>query len=122
MPSRADIGPSEMIPYLPNIILVDVVGTEPLSLIYRLVGTREVAVRGNDPTNQRVEDSFYCRSRDAALANYRDVIARKAPVFDVDERLSPFSRLNEHGSVFLPLSDDERTVSKILVYTAFSPY
>lgn len=122
MPSRADIDPSEMIQFLPNIVLVDVLSHAPLTLVYRLVGTREVAVRGRDPTNRRVDDSFYCRSRDAALANYREVIESRAPVFEADDHRSPFSRLNEHGSVFLPLSDDDRTVNKILVYTAFSPY
>lgn len=119
MPSRADIDPAEMIPFLPNLILVDVVTRDPLELVYRLVGTREVEARGRDPTNRSVADHFYCRSREDALANYRDVIERRAPLFDADSKNSPYSRLSEHGSIFLPLSSDGVTVNKIMVYTVY---
>ena len=119
MPSRADIDPAEMIPFLPNLILVDVVCTEPLSLTYRLVGTREVEARGRDPTNSSVAENFYCRSREDALANYQDVIERRAPLFDFDSKNSPHSRLSEHGSIFLPLSSDGKAVNKIMVYTVY---
>lgn len=120
MPSRADIDPAEMVPFLPNLILVDVLSIEPLSLTYRLVGTREVEARGRDPTNSSVADNFYCRSRDDALANYRDVIERRAPLFDAGSKTSPYSRLSEHGSIFLPLSSDGEVVNKIMVYTVYS--
>lgn len=119
MPSRADIDPAEMIPFLPNLILVDVASREPLSLVYRLVGTREVEARGRDPTNGSVADNFYCRSREEALANYRDVIERRAPLFDHGSKHSPHSRLSEHGSIFLPLSHDGAAVNKIMVYTVY---
>lgn len=120
MPSRADLDPAEMVPFLPSLILVDVVSIEPLSLTYRLVGTREVEARGRDPTNGTVADNFYCRSREDALANYRDVIERRAPLFDHGLKKSPHSRLREHGSIFLPLSQDDEVVNKIMVYTVYS--
>lgn len=119
MPSRADLDPAEMIPFLPNLLLLDVVSQAPLELTYRLVGTREVEVRGSDPTGRSVTDAFYCRSREAALANYQMVIDLRQPIFDADIRNSPFSRLSDCGSIFLPLSNDDRTVNKVLVYTAF---
>lgn len=121
MPSRADLDPAEMIRLLPNLILADVESLEPLSLVYRLVGTREVAFRGRDPTGQKVAEGFSCRSREAALAHYRIVIERRMPVFDDNRRTSPQAALSEHGTIFLPLSDDDRTVNKVLVYTAFEP-
>jgi hypothetical protein len=119
MPSRADLDPAEIVPFLPNILLVDVVSHDPLSLVYRVVGTREVEARGMDPTNRSVADAFYCRSLDVALANYRLAIELKAPVFDNGPQKSPYARLSDHGSIFLPLSEDDETVNKILVYTAF---
>lgn len=122
MPSRADIDPAEMIPFLPNLVLVDVVSHTPLELTYRLVGTREVEARGRDPTGQPVADAFYCRSKEAALTNYRLVIDLKGPLFDSEVRDSPYSRLSDRGSIFLPLSDDGETVNKILVYTAFKEF
>jgi hypothetical protein len=51
MPSRADIDPTEIVPFLPGIMLVDVVADER-RFVYRLVGTREVAMRGRDPTGK----------------------------------------------------------------------
>lgn len=119
MPARADLDPAEMIRFLPNLILADVESLEPLSLVYRLVGTREVAFRGKDPTGQKVAEGFSCRSREAALAHYRMVIERRMPIFDNDRRTSPQAALSEHGTIFLPLSDDGQTVNKVLVYTAF---
>lgn len=122
MPSRADIDPAEMVPFLPNLTLVDVASTEPLSLVYRLVGTREVAARGNDPTGRTVAEAFYGRSLEGAMANYRAVIDGRIPVFDPDDKTSPHGRLSERGSIFLPLSDDGETVNKVLVYTAYKPF
>jgi hypothetical protein len=119
MPSRSDLDPAEIVPFLPNLILVDVVAHAPLSLVYRLVGTREVEARGSDPTNRSVADAFYCRSQDAALTNYRLAIELRAPIFDNEIRDSPHSRLSDRGSIFLPFSADDDTVNKILVYTAF---
>jgi hypothetical protein len=122
MPSRADIDPAEMIPFLPNLMLVDVASVEPLSLVYRLVGTREVTARGNDPTGRTVAEAFYGRSLDGALGNYRAVIEGRAPVFDPDDKASPHGRLSERGSIFLPLSDDGETVNKVMVYTAYKAF
>ncbi len=119
MPSRDDLDPSEIIPFLPNLLLVDGVAQDPLSGVYRLVGTREVEARGMDPTSRSVADAFYCRSQETALNNYRLAIELKAPVFDNAIRDSPYSRLSDRGSIFLPFSPDDETVNKILVYTAF---
>ena len=122
MPSRADIDPAEMIPFLPNLMLVDVASVEPLSLVYRLVGTREVTARGSDPTGRTVADAFYGRSLDETLGNYRAVIEGRTPAFDPDDKTSPHGRLSERGSIFLPFSDDDETVNKVLVYTAYKTF
>src|SRR5512134_2272816 len=44
MPSRADIDPAEIVPLLPGITLIDVVA-DARGFVYRLVGTREGAIR-----------------------------------------------------------------------------
>src|SRR3546814_17338771 len=49
MPSRGDIDPSEIKSFLPGIIIVDVLPTEPAAFVYRLVGTRAVDPRGFEP-------------------------------------------------------------------------
>jgi len=122
MPARADIDPSEIVSFLPNIILLDVASVEPLTLVYRLVGTREVTARGNDPTGRSVTEAFYGRSLGEVLGNYRATIEGRTPVLDLDDKTSPHTRLSECGSLFLPLSDDGETVNKVLVYTAYKPF
>ncbi|NJM91813.1 MAG: PAS domain-containing protein, partial [Rhodospirillaceae bacterium] len=51
LPARADIDPLEMVALLPGIVLIDVVA-DARQFVYRLVGTREVAMRGRDPTGK----------------------------------------------------------------------
>ena len=118
MPSRTDIDPLEMPSYLPGIVMVDV-GYEPFSLTYRLVGTREAEARGADPTGKSVFEAWDGRSEDDVIENYRQVIARKAPLYDADRTLDPERDWLEAGTVFLPLSDDGETVNKVLIYTEY---
>src|SRR5215470_17691685 len=74
MPSRADIDPIELKRFLPGIILINVVADER-RYVYRLVGTREVAMRGKDPTGQSMIDGFFAQSLEAALAILDKVVA-----------------------------------------------
>src|SRR5215470_6786814 len=61
MPSRSDIDPVDLKPMLPNLILIDVV-PDPRRYVYRLVGTREVEMRGTDPTGKAIEEAYYGES------------------------------------------------------------
>src|SRR5215510_13054763 len=56
MPACADLDPSELKMMLPSMILVDVVydATGKADFVYRLLGTHEVEVRGENPTGKRV--------------------------------------------------------------------
>ncbi len=67
MPARCDIDPAEIVPFLPGIMLVDVVADER-RFVYRLVGTREVAMRGRDPTGKSVGEGFFGASAEASIA------------------------------------------------------
>ena len=55
MPARRDIDPTEFVPHLPGIMLVDVVADER-RYVYRLVGTQ-------DPEKIRASFRAYVRSR-----------------------------------------------------------
>lgn len=122
MPSRRDIDPAEIKPYLPGVMLIDVVSTDPLELTYRLVGTREVEARGANPTDRAVREAFYGRSMDQVLGKYHGVIRTRAPVYDDSLDAGPMSRFTEEGTLFLPLSDDGESVDKIIVFTAFKAF
>jgi hypothetical protein len=116
MPARADIDPAEIVPLLPGIMLVDVVADER-RFVYRLVGTREAAMRGRDPTGRSVAEGFYGASAEASVASYQDVVTRRSVRLERREFVTPDGRLGREQVILLPLSDDEHRVNMIIVYT-----
>lgn len=116
MPARADIDPLEMVPLLPGIVLIDVV-EDARHFVYRLVGTREVAMRGRDPTGKSVAEGFYGASATASMASYRDVVARRAPRLERREFITPEGRYGREQVILLPLSEDGGRVNMIIAYT-----
>jgi len=120
MPSRADIDPLEMKPWLSGIALVDVkrdaAAPNGYELRYRLVGTRPTALRGHDVTGMLVTVGYYGASLDAALENYRLVIEGKSLVYDWDRTPSSDGFAREAETLLLPLSDDGEHVNMVLVY------
>jgi len=118
MPPRAAIDPAEITRHLPGIQLIDV-KRDPLDFVYRLVGTREVAARGHDPTGRRVAENFFGQSADDVLANYRRVIATGSFVYDLDKFTTPSGRFVHDESLFLPLADAAGAINPILIYTHY---
>jgi len=117
MPARSDIDPVEIPPrLLRDMCLVDVVPDER-RYVYRLVGTGDVEVRGEDPTGKSVLESFFAPSAEDALGCYDRVVATGAPFLDPNPFTAPTGRYVTEETLFLPLSDDGRTVNKILVFT-----
>jgi hypothetical protein len=115
MPRRADLDPADLKVYLPSILLVDVVPDDRL-YVYRLVGTREVKMRGNDPTGKPVMDNTFL-DRQQALRNYDHVVLSRAPHVDATPTTSADREWLDMETIFLPLSEDDNEVDKILVYT-----
>jgi hypothetical protein len=66
MPSRKEIDPADLKPCLPSIILLDVV-PDARRFVYRLVGTKEVAERGYDPTGRPVSEAFFAKTAEETL-------------------------------------------------------
>ena len=116
MPSRADIDPAEIVPLLPGITLIDVLA-DVGGFAYRLVGTREVAMRGRDPTGKSVSEGFYGASAEASMASYQDVVARRALRLERREFTTPDGRYGREQVILLPLSDDDARVNMIFAYT-----
>lgn len=116
MPARKDFDPAEMVAFLPGIVLIDVVADER-RFVYRLLGTREVAMRNADPTGKGVADGYYAASMEAAFASYEDVITRRAPRFEQRRFLTPDNRIGHEQTVILPLSDDGEAINKMIAYT-----
>ena len=85
--------------------------------VYRLIGTREVAMRDNDPTGKGVAEGYFATSAETALAAYQDVADRMAPRFERRRFVTPDGRVGNEQAVLLPLSDDGLVVNKIIAYT-----
>ncbi len=115
MPPRSDIDPAEMVGLLPNVMIVDVVDDER-RFVYRLVGTGEVQLRGHDPTGKSVRDGYFAATPEAAEFRYVTVCDTRAPYYDEDN-FQVLDRYVSEANLFLPLSDDDRTVNKILVFS-----
>lgn len=115
MPSRADFDPLEMKEWLPGIILVDV-AHNPRRLIYRLVGSRSVALRQNDVTGKTVEEGFHGSTLSDVLENYRLVIDEQMLVYDYGGTSSRSGLMRDSETLMLPLSSDGVTVDKVIVY------
>jgi hypothetical protein len=118
MPSRSDLDPAEMKPYLAGLMLIDVVPDERL-YVYRLVGTREVALRGMDPTGRPVEGNTIHPDSSHALRNYDHVVLSQAPWYDNTPFLAADQRIMSLEAIFLPLSATGEDVDMILVYAAY---
>ena len=117
MPMRSDIDPTNMPRrVLPGISIVEVV-QDDRRFVYRLVGTGEVEVRGNDPTGKSVLEGFFGPSAEDALACYDRVVATQAPLLDPMPFTAPSGKFVMEETLFLPLSEDGINVSKILVYS-----
>ena len=120
LPRRRDIDPVEIPRFLPQLTIVEVVPDER-RYVYRLVGTKEVEIRGRDPTGKSVLDGFFGPSLDDALDCYDTVVATRAPFYDDAPYITPDGRFSDDETLFLPLSDDGETVNRILVFGTFSP-
>jgi hypothetical protein len=118
MPLRSDIHPADIARHLPGISLVEV-RREPLDFIYRLVGTREVAARGSDPTGKRVAENWYGADAEDVLVNYRRVVESRSFLYDNDFFARPDGRQVEDESLFLPLGGEGGDVRQIMVYSFY---
>ncbi|WP_374385041.1 PAS domain-containing protein [Dongia sp.] len=116
LPARSDFDPSEMVPFLSGITLIDVVEDER-RFVYRLLGTREVAMRGRDPTGKGVADGFHATSAEAAIGSYQDVVDRRAARFEQRRFMTPGGRIGHEQTIILPLSDDGDRINKLIAYT-----
>jgi hypothetical protein len=121
MPARADIDPADIKFMLPTMILVDVrydAGGRP-DFVYRLVGTREVEVRGENPTGRRVADAFHGPSLENVLGCYMRVVESGRPYLDDEYFARDGDHFADEANLFLPLSGDGKRINMIMVYTAY---
>jgi len=115
MPSRLDIDPVEMRPWLARITLADV-GADGQHFTYRLVGTQMVDLLGINPTGQAVETPWPDDVANLVLDDYRAVTETGAPVFCHQVCTDAWNERPGAWSMRLPLSSNGRDVDVILGY------
>ncbi len=120
LPRRSAIDPTEIPRFLPQLTIVEVVPDER-RYVYRLVGTKEVEIRGRDPTGKSVLEGFFGPSLEDVLQCYDTVVATCRPLYDDSPYITPDGRFSDDETLFLPLSDDGQTINRILVFGTFSP-
>ena len=115
MPSRHDIDPVEMRPWLARITLADVeAGGERFT--YRLVGTQMVDLLGVNPTGQPVESAWPDEVVPFLLQGYRQCAETGEPVFCHQSCTDAWNERPGAWSMRLPLSSNGRDVDVILAY------
>jgi hypothetical protein len=115
-PRRSDIDPIDIFPLLGNILIVDVV-PDDRRFVYRLVGTRDVACRGFDPTGKSVVEAWFGGSLEETLSCYDYVVRQAGPFCYRDPYLAPDGETEQEDIIYLPLSEDGSTVTGILVFS-----
>jgi len=119
-PRRADIDPIDIPQLLSRLIIVDVV-PDPRRFVYRLVGTKEVEVRGFDPTGKSVAEGFIGPTREDALGWYDLTVRTLQPQYDARPYVSTNGKWVNDETLFLPLSDDGVAANRVLVFASNSP-
>jgi hypothetical protein len=119
IPRRSDIDPADIVRHLPGLVLVDV-KRDPLDFVYRLVGTREAAARGCDPTGKRVAENWFGSDAQDVVSNYERVVATRSFLYHDDEFVRPGGRFVHDESLFLPLAIRGEDVGQIMVYSYYS--
>ena len=115
MPSRSDIDPVEMKPWLTHLQLIDV-SHNPRRMTYRLVGEIDVSFRGYNPTGQSVEEGLIGFSAEETLRNYDIVITERTVLYDWSDYVSRSGFLRSQEELLLPLSNDDELVNMIMTF------
>jgi hypothetical protein len=114
MPARGDLDPVDLKPMLPMLILIDVV-QDARRYAYRLVGTREVEMRGSDPTGKAVEEAYYGETPGETTWYLDRVVRTRQPVLYRGTYRPLSTRTQREDVLFLPLSQDGETVNMIMI-------
>ncbi|WP_119418295.1 PAS domain-containing protein [Desertibaculum subflavum] len=113
LPGRADINPAEIVPLLPHLSLVDIVGGR---FRYRLAGTRVVEDTGRELTGAYIGASVQPPEYAAAIcAVYEHARTRAVPIFAQGGYRTPAGAVHSVSRLLLPLAADGVNVDMMIV-------
>lgn len=118
LPSRDDIDPSDLVPVLPVMFLIDVLA--PGGYRYRLVGTEVVAGMGYDMTGQLVSRAYAGPDWNEIRKDYEFVVENRRPCLTInDVTLRPVNLRKVYRRLLLPLAADGETVDILMGAVVF---
>ena len=118
MPMREDLVLNEMIGFLPNLILLDVL-REPLDFRYRLIGTRIEEFMAEPYTGRRLSEIPHQAPPSAIWSNCERAVEAAAPVLDDTPYVGPKKDIVTPEGLLMPLSGDGVEVGMLLVAVDF---
>jgi hypothetical protein len=110
MPARSGFDPVDVRELLPNLMMVDVLGTPP-RFRYRLVGTRVVQYTGFDFTGRYLDEMVF-QGRDFIEDCYLRVLNERRPIFGHYAWLVRSRHFGRCEFGLFPLSDDGKRVDR----------
>ena len=119
LPGRQHLDPADIPKLLPNLWLVDVVGTPP-RFRARLIGT--TLQRSGIPLKPGVyvDDPIAAELKETVLSDFRFVAATRQPLWFRGAARAPHdTAIFELERIFLPLAADGATVDMLLCLTVF---
>ena len=111
LPSREDIDPAEIVPLLPDLVLLNV-EWEPFRCRVRLRGTRAEQFRPVEKTTKYLDELATSNvwSAAASLRQYQIAATEGRPVFSFDWMVGKFGVRHPFQTGIWPLASDGRTV------------
>jgi hypothetical protein len=120
LPKRADISPLDLKKYLGRLHIVDTRASNPDGYRFKLWGSGCYIDGGTDYTNLHVGEYPSSPWRKALAQDYRDVVSFGVAAYHVVSAVHDFSRY-EYARLILPLSEDGRVVTGLLVHSHKRP-
>lgn len=110
-PARADLRPSALLPFLPNLMILEY--KEPGKLVYRLVGTACVDKLGTDLTGTNLFDFIAPHQRAAAVASLEEVRTQPCGYLVYEKLRSKYLTPVLVEIIYLPLRDRDGEITQL---------
>lgn len=118
LPSRQDMQPAEMLPFIGGVCLFDV-RLDPLDFRYRLIGTQIVRYLSRDYTGTWMSSLEHQKPGNSMFENFRKVTETGKPSFNANPYVGPHAEFIKIQELVAPLSDDGRTVNMLFAVVDF---
>ncbi len=120
LPRLAEVYPGDLGDLVPSLLVVDVLEAEQ-DYRYRIVGALEIETRMADPTGKTVREIYahHPESMNFCLENYELAVGSAWGLIDFSVEASANPRYLELETLLLPLSEDGRRVTEVLVYSHY---